>query len=107
MDYLITAKKSWAIALAAPTKFRPNSEILCEGHPRLDANRLKAAKKLCVVISDTASRWIAFVAERTKYLFEVRVLRPLKFLMSNGPAKSNPVVVKGLEIESPRVAPAM
>ena len=88
---------------AAPTKFLPLSEYTLEGHPRRETNRLKAARNAFAVKSDTASKWMAFVEKHTSnhtYPLVVVLPRPLKHLISNGPAKSRPVFVNGLEIET-------
>ena len=42
----MTLRKSYAIALASPTKLRPLSNTIYEGHTRLDVNRRNAARKL-------------------------------------------------------------
>ena len=81
------------MALAAPTKFRPLSEKTWAGQPRRPTKRLKAAMKHPVVISETDSRWMTFVAKQTKthsYPFDIRHPRSLGLLMSHGPAKSRP-----------------
>ena len=65
-------------------------EYTLEGHPRRERNPLKAATNAFEVNSDTASRWMAFVAKHTNkqtYPLVVVLSPTVKLLMSNGPAK--------------------
>jgi len=63
-------------------------------------SRAKAARNASENRSDVASRWMYFVVKHTNtltYPFLIRQAQAIKLLISNGPAKSTPVYVNGLE----------
>ena len=51
--------------LLAPTKFESLSEWIDVGRPLLDTKRLRAARNVSVVRSDTSSKWAALVEKQS------------------------------------------
>ena len=97
--------KNWSLSFfmisAAPTKFVPLSEYIHDGLPRLPTKRENAARNDWVDKSLVASKCMAFVAKQTKtqtYPLVIRQALPVKFFMLNGPAKSTPVLLKGVNV---------
>jgi len=81
------------ISLLAPTKFVPQSLNIFAGRPRLDTNRLRAARNASADKELTISRWMARVLQHTnidKYAFINTLLRPCIGRTTKGPAKSTP-----------------